>query len=614
MTSPASCPCLRSLAFAVALGIAGPSVAAYEQATYGDEWHFDTKEQLSAVEVADVTGDGLPDVIAASLAKGDSENDYRVFIFEQRPDGTMAPPYSMPYYGFARATGLAAADFDGDGRGDIVVGHEYGITVFHSLGFGWFTTTLIEGENLPAGDDLAIMDVDRDGHPDIVAQSNSRGGIVYFNDGAGDFLTARLLDNASQDKPGPSGWNTVATGDLDGDAIPDLAIASRQSFRPYEAGIFIYRHDGQHWFRPQQLVTFPFGPSGIAIGDFNANGRNEFVVSQSDYVNGSLHFYELDGAAQPVFQQRLRFPDVGYYPESPIASDLDGNGFTDLTMSDRGYSGYFVLQSFGELGPVRSGTGGSVGALAQSRALGDLNGDGCKDSATIDQGYVGVSYARGCIDPLEANLAMTMENDRAAGALRFVASYVSGQAAASDARVSVHLFPSQNVKVSTVPPQCAIDATDVLPGLHFRCPLSALTASSSDTTLQFNYAVKGNGWERMEVSAWIESSAPDLHKSDNYKTANLELTTRRLITPLPPRITAIPVTSAPALKRLAVFAPTAKPASDSITRPPGALPLRVNQGNGFVVQTSRHGVAMKNPQATLRPARQVRSNAKDKFR
>src|ERR1051325_5305539 len=114
--------------------------------------------------VADVTGDGFPDLIAGSE------------ILAGKGDGTFQAPYS--YFVTSDMNGalpapLAAADFDGDGRIDLAVGSGYQPPMVHNQVFlfrGKDDGTLAAPEKYDVGWEPLVgvaSDLDGDGQMDL---------------------------------------------------------------------------------------------------------------------------------------------------------------------------------------------------------------------------------------------------------------------------------------------------------------------------------------------------------------------------------------------------------------------------------------------------------------
>src|SRR5207248_10377562 len=84
---------------------------------------YATASSPSAVAIGDVTGDGRNDVVMTTWTKTNSDpaNDFRLLVFAEQPDGTLAQPVSYATAGaYAMPpVSVAIGDITGDGRNDV---------------------------------------------------------------------------------------------------------------------------------------------------------------------------------------------------------------------------------------------------------------------------------------------------------------------------------------------------------------------------------------------------------------------------------------------------------------------------------------------------------------
>jgi hypothetical protein len=143
-------------------------------------------------------------------------------------DGTgkfpAAPVTIGPKVSNARAA--VAADLDGDGIVDLVVGDaKTGLFIYRGQGKRTFAEPLPIGEKSGAPYSIGVMDLNRDGKPDLVVGRQEARGSVFFNQSSAKKL---LFDEAAWG----DGQGTVyglALGDLDGDGWPDIAAARSEA-------------------------------------------------------------------------------------------------------------------------------------------------------------------------------------------------------------------------------------------------------------------------------------------------------------------------------------------------------------------------------------------------
>ena len=119
------------------------------------------------------------------------------------------------------------ADFNGDGKPDLVVGNNSGsdIAVLLNNGNGTFASAVTYSTgsgSAPRG--VAVADINGDGKPDIIVTDNGTNYVsVFSNNGNGTFAAATDFSTGS----GPFG---IAVGDFNGDGTPDVAVTNFPMF------------------------------------------------------------------------------------------------------------------------------------------------------------------------------------------------------------------------------------------------------------------------------------------------------------------------------------------------------------------------------------------------
>jgi FG-GAP-like repeat len=200
---------------------------------------------------------------------------------------------------------------------------------------------------------------------------------VLLNRGRGVFGAARAYRTGF-------GSRSVAIGDLNGDARPDLATANWGGH-----SVSVLLNGGNGRFRPRVDYRVGVNPHDIAMGDLNRDGR-------PDLVTASMKNTSLGGAVSSVsvlintgdgtFRDRIELRP-GRRPVSVAIADLNGDGSPDVATANRSDT-VSVFSNRGD-GSFRPRVDYRAGSGPYSIAIGDLNGDRRPDLVTANNNTVG---------------------------------------------------------------------------------------------------------------------------------------------------------------------------------------------------------------------------------
>lgn len=332
-------------------------------------------ETSAGVNVGDLNGDGLPDIV---LGKGRHWPLYnRVPLNDGKGSFTASNLGSAP----DRTYSAALADIDGDGDLDIIVSNDAPDRklVYLNDGKGTFTEAGTFGSpNWPTRY-VSLADLNGDGYPDIVAANRGNypdlvdhkpgtgskepnPSFVCLNDGKGHFPSCEMLPTESatsivaadldgdgaldlfvphrdggqsiilwNDRKGhfptstkvgtAADWIRIgAAGDFDGDGRLDLAIIDEQK----QATFVIYNHGERRFGEPERLPGPPRAPYALAVADLNRDGRPDIVVGNvempgSVYYNIGLHSF-----------REVRWNDGKGTVYGFAFADFNGDGWPDI--------------------------------------------------------------------------------------------------------------------------------------------------------------------------------------------------------------------------------------------------------------------------------------------
>jgi len=218
-------------------------------------------------------------------------------------------------YNAETADVIVAADVNGDGKLDLVVGcgngFNSGLLVLTNNGAGGFGLNVrlnIVGTGLPL---LAVADINADGRPDLITASSA-----YIDGGFTSLLT--VFTNLSATGAGPL-YST-----------PNFAYSDTYPITPGA------------------------NPSAIVVADVNGDGNPDVIIANNNDPgtlsvmlnngdNNGYHSYSFALASSPV---------VGAYPQALTAADVNGDGKIDLISANWGP----VTNASDARGPLGYGT------------------------------------------------------------------------------------------------------------------------------------------------------------------------------------------------------------------------------------------------------------------
>ncbi len=362
---------------------------------------------VSHVAIGDVNGDGRKDALLTTTTWGgdfrEPDRDMRLWVFLQKPDGILAAARAHVYApteadGRAGA-GLAAADLNGDGFDDVVVGTLTGVTVFlgNAQGLATGIPYASNNRNAQVTHSVNIVDLDRDGRPDVLTLSSGRteggwagtdetGLVIHHGNGMGGFARQSFIP-----RPANVNWAPLRIEDMNDDGLPDLTSSWSDIVDGYyRGGAEITLHNGVAGFRTttrmMPALDVSWGP-GYAVGDFDTDGRKDVIVSYGvNAPDAAYAWFRQLPAGNFVEQAMWKAFDV---PQEMLSADMDGDGRHDLLVLHSGWSsiGYHEQTDDGLDVEIKYHIPHSGNAEFPSLAVGDMNGDGCKDVVVADRNH-----------------------------------------------------------------------------------------------------------------------------------------------------------------------------------------------------------------------------------
>jgi uncharacterized protein (TIGR03437 family) len=219
--------------------------------------------------VADFNGDGKPDV--AVLTNAADFSSETLLILLSKGDGTFEAPPQVVLPTGNPATAIATADFNGDGKPDLVVSYpgSNGLNTILALYLGKGDGTF-ETPSIPqaTGAVVAAGDLNGDGKPDLVSYDYITGVFaVSLGNGDGTFRAPMNISTGVV--------TTITIADLNGDGKPDLVMGD--CCGNAEASYMLGNGDGT--FGAQTYFLSGPNPNSLAVADFDGSGRAGIAIA-----------------------------------------------------------------------------------------------------------------------------------------------------------------------------------------------------------------------------------------------------------------------------------------------------------------------------------------------
>jgi hypothetical protein len=354
---------------------------------------------VNGIAVADVDGNGKPDILGlVSNYFGDSPTQGYVSARFQNLDGTFALPPSRFGVGTGPAD-LVVADVNGDGRPDLVVANGDDQTVTVRLadpakpGFFLPAITLATPGYTPLGVAVGNLSGHTDGRMDIVVATSFKQGatliptpapaVMVFRQGAtaGTFLA--LIKYGVGGDP-----QAVTVADLDKNGFADIAVATAAN----TVSVLLQTSAGA--FAP--AVDYATGVQPVAVRAADLKGDGRLALLTANYgaaVNPGTQGLSLlyPGTTAGTFLAPVHYA-TGYRATALAVGDLDGDGKLDIAVACQGLPGDPGAVSVLLQTPPAAATPGVFRAVVNypgaygpmGVAIADIDGDGHPDLVLAD--------------------------------------------------------------------------------------------------------------------------------------------------------------------------------------------------------------------------------------
>jgi hypothetical protein len=282
---------------------------------------------------SDVDGDGWPDLLL-TLEWGNVKyfHNNRGRGFE---DWTEKAGFAAAGTGWW--TSIAAADFNGDGRPDFVVGNVGLNTQYHASPER--PAVLFYGDFKGAGEEPQLVEA------------------YYEEDRLYPWRSRRDLGAAIPSILKRFPRNNVYAHSTLGEILGDDKLATAQRFAATElrSGVFLSQPDGTYRFDALPRIAQISPPQGLVAGDFEGSGHADIYAVQNSYAP-----IPLVGRFDGGLSQLLRGDGVGHFsPVPPAESGLvvpgDAKALAVLDIDQDGWPDFLVTRNNGTTLAFRNG-------------------------------------------------------------------------------------------------------------------------------------------------------------------------------------------------------------------------------------------------------------------
>lgn len=352
--------------------LCGPGVIATN--SFGTKFDLPAGIQSFDLAVNDLDLDGKPDIAVGNYGSG------TISIFRNVGASSVLTAASfaakVDFSGPAGVHGIALADVDGDGRPDVVAVGSGGVSDIMSVLKNLSSAGSIDSNSFApgvafsgGGEMVVVGDLDGDGKPELVTGSYQKSILSVFK----NTVTAGTINSnsfaARVDFPAGGNVHQVALGDLDGDGKLDIALVTES---PQGAQVFVNHTAGAlstNSFSSSFSLSGGANPAAIAIGDLEGDGRPEVLLAntfdtfvsihqnhsaigslpvitaqptnQSINIGGSVSFdVEVSGASPFTFQWRHAGTNISDATSSALS-------LTNVQSNDAGFYSVLVSNAIG---------------------------------------------------------------------------------------------------------------------------------------------------------------------------------------------------------------------------------------------------------------------------
>jgi FG-GAP-like repeat len=181
-----------------------------------------------------------------------------------------------------------------------------------------------EPQGHPRITNVQIVDLDRDGLPDVIACDAVLNRVIWYRQVAHDKWEERILGDGDLAAP-----CHVCAVDMNGDGHLDLVVAVLGSVMPTDktvGSVVWLENNGQQEFTTHLILDDLRRVADVQAGDLNGDGKIDLVVAEFGYDRGRILWLENKGEGRFLDRELFAVPGCIHVP----LVDLDGDGDLDI--------------------------------------------------------------------------------------------------------------------------------------------------------------------------------------------------------------------------------------------------------------------------------------------
>lgn len=255
----------------------------------------------NSIQIADINGDGYPDIVAIQAVNFTENQCARVFYNQQ---GSFNDYVDYPFTGDCFFNEIRTGDVNGDGLADIIF-------FSYAWDYMWALVSTVPNQYQPLyqfpldfpPQDMILGDVDNDGRDEVIFASQPLTIFDYSNNGWQQIILGNMTFHSE-----------IALGDADNDGVNEIFTLEI----PPAGNDFYFRIyklvNNQIELMYQQVTN---NPGMLRVFDYNNDNLADYKIGQSLYTNrGNYSFVET-----------VQAPN--YYSAGMFYCDFDNDGLLD---------------------------------------------------------------------------------------------------------------------------------------------------------------------------------------------------------------------------------------------------------------------------------------------